>query len=297
MSSGPTVSCPQCGIILENQGLQPGVSVQCAKCGAQFPFPSLAVAAETSGKAIASLVLGLVSVVGICFTGIPAIILGIVALGETGRGPGRLRGRGMAIGGIVTGSLCGLLCLPLFSLIFIGAREVAKGATEVGPQVAAIASKMGVPDAPEGIGPIFGMDVSSFGFKMAVYGDKKERASTLVIVMQFPAWIPLDRQQMEEQVNKALRDQDQDAINVEETRQVTYTIRGKPVQVTELIGKQRKSGERGRQYIALLPSDAGPMMVMLMTGDPPEDDSNEDESRKKVRLSEEQVKEFFESFQ
>ena len=59
----------------------------------------------TSGKAIASLILGLVSIVGMCFTGIPGLILGIMGLGDINRSQGRVGGKGLAIVGIVFSSL------------------------------------------------------------------------------------------------------------------------------------------------------------------------------------------------
>jgi hypothetical protein len=58
-------------------------------------------AVGTSGKAIAALVLGLLT---FCtgLSGIPAVILGIISLVEIGRSRGRLAGKGLAIAGIVT---------------------------------------------------------------------------------------------------------------------------------------------------------------------------------------------------
>lgn len=59
----------------------------------------------TSGKAITSLVLGLLSLFGACLTGIPGLIFGIVGLGEINRSRGRVSGRGVAVCGIVFSSL------------------------------------------------------------------------------------------------------------------------------------------------------------------------------------------------
>ena len=59
----------------------------------------------TSGKAIASLILGLLSFVGMCFTAIPGLILGIMGLGDIGRSQGRIGGKGLAIVGIVLSSM------------------------------------------------------------------------------------------------------------------------------------------------------------------------------------------------
>ena len=65
---------------------------------------------KTSGKALASLVLGLVSTVGTILTGVPAIILGVLALGDIRAQHDQLRGTGLAIAGIVSGGVFGLTC-------------------------------------------------------------------------------------------------------------------------------------------------------------------------------------------
>ena len=54
----------------------------------------------SSGTAAASLVLGALFFGG-CLSGLPAILLGYRALSEINRSKGRLRGKGMAIAGIV----------------------------------------------------------------------------------------------------------------------------------------------------------------------------------------------------
>ncbi len=74
-------------------------------------------ATKTSGMAITSIILGVLSLF-FCsvFTGLPAIIVGGLGLGAIGRSRGRLTGKGLAITGIVTG---GISCL-LVPLIVIG---------------------------------------------------------------------------------------------------------------------------------------------------------------------------------
>ena len=62
-------------------------------------------APATSGKAIASLILGLLSIIGMCFTGIPGLILGIMGISDIGKSGGRVGGKGLAIAGIVLSSL------------------------------------------------------------------------------------------------------------------------------------------------------------------------------------------------
>jgi hypothetical protein len=60
---------------------------------------------ETSTKAILSLILGVLSFWLCILTGIPALVLGIFGLRDIQQRRGRLGGRGLAIGGIITGSL------------------------------------------------------------------------------------------------------------------------------------------------------------------------------------------------
>jgi type II secretory pathway pseudopilin PulG len=71
-------------------------------------------ATRTSGAAIASFVLALLGFCLSVFTGIPAVICGIVALINIGASNGRLRGKGLAIAGIV------LPCMQLVLIPFLG---------------------------------------------------------------------------------------------------------------------------------------------------------------------------------
>ena len=93
----------------------------------------LGVAPRTSGKAIASLVLGICSFLCTIFTGIPAIILGTLGLGDIKQSRGAVGGKGMAITGIVLGSffstfgLLGMLIALLLPAVQ-AAREAARRA-------------------------------------------------------------------------------------------------------------------------------------------------------------------------
>ncbi len=84
--------------------------------------PDLAV--RTSGKAVAALVLGLVSLV-LCglgaLTAIPAIVFGLVGLTEVRRNPGRLTGGGLALAGLLTGAVA-LVLWPI--LIALGVLKI-----------------------------------------------------------------------------------------------------------------------------------------------------------------------------
>ncbi len=77
------------------------------------------VGQPTNGKATAALVLGLLVFVAWFLTGIPAVILGHMALGEIRASGGTQGGQGMAITGLVLGylSITSLACVCLTFLL------------------------------------------------------------------------------------------------------------------------------------------------------------------------------------
>ena len=89
---------------------------------------------ETSGKAMASLILGLCSLrVSACLTGVPAIVLGIMGLSDINNPKKRVKGSGMATTGIVLGCLTSFLFVPVILIALLlpavqAAREAARRA-------------------------------------------------------------------------------------------------------------------------------------------------------------------------
>lgn len=77
------------------------------------------MAQPTNGKATAAMVLGLLVFLAWFLTGIPAVILGHMALGEIRASGGTQGGQGQAITGLVLGylSIAGLACFCLFFLL------------------------------------------------------------------------------------------------------------------------------------------------------------------------------------
>lgn len=119
--------CPKCGI--ENAD----DAQVCRSCGAGLtPPPAQAIAEgqtpKTSGLAIASLVFAVLSPFTCLTTAIPAIILGIVSLVKIDKSAGRLKGKGLAIAGIVIGP-ASLVFVPLLMGILMPAlartRQIA----------------------------------------------------------------------------------------------------------------------------------------------------------------------------
>jgi prepilin-type processing-associated H-X9-DG protein len=84
---------------------------------------------KTSGNAIASLILGILSVIGcFFFTGIPAIICGALGLSGISKSKGRLEGKGLAIAGLVTGGIGTVLMVPVLIALLLPAVQAAREA-------------------------------------------------------------------------------------------------------------------------------------------------------------------------
>jgi len=137
----PTVSIHvacECGQEFETPELNVGHSVLCPACRRESTVPKPTPPSEvmflsdeagakmTSGKAIASLTLGFLFLFA-CVSGIPAIVLGRLALGDFRRSGGRLGGTRMAIAGIVLGVIGCLFTLMLMPAIR-SSREAARRA-------------------------------------------------------------------------------------------------------------------------------------------------------------------------
>lgn len=81
---------------------------------APVPTPS-----RTSGKATAALILGLLSLCGFLFTGIPAIILGLLSLRDIRQSGGRLTGKGLAVLGMALAVFFPMACAGASALGYV----------------------------------------------------------------------------------------------------------------------------------------------------------------------------------
>jgi prepilin-type processing-associated H-X9-DG protein len=131
-NAGRRARCPHCGrelVVPKPAGPLDEGDVWTAP--AYAPGPPAPAPQTTSGKAIASLVLGICSLVFCLLAGIPAIIFGVLGLGDINRSRGMLGGRGMATAGIILGGL-GSSVFPIAVMIGLllpavqAAREAAR---------------------------------------------------------------------------------------------------------------------------------------------------------------------------
>jgi prepilin-type processing-associated H-X9-DG protein len=144
------VTC-ECGKTLQAKDEFAGRRTSCPNCGRELIIPAaaasdpylggptfepgpakVAVVSEprTSGKAIASLVLGIFSFF-CCLTNIPGVILGVMGLNEANRSDGHVKGQGLAIAGIITSCLSLLMVVPAVLIALLlpavqSAREAAR---------------------------------------------------------------------------------------------------------------------------------------------------------------------------
>ena len=141
--AGQTTRCPACGRDLDipdaagvqtadaprSQGRPRDEGVQGRPDRSGADREDRPRAPTTSGKAITSVILGVLSLM-LCsvFSGLPAIILGALGLRDIGRGAGRVGGKSLAIAGIVTGALS-FLCLPVMIGLLLPAVQKVREAS------------------------------------------------------------------------------------------------------------------------------------------------------------------------
>ena len=118
-----TTSCPHCAALLATDAVDDRTTILCAACGQPFVLRPSADTRKTSRKAIASLVLGLLSICFWCLAGIPAIVLGVLALIEIRRDERRLKGRGFAVAGIIISCVLGVACIPVIPAVIVPALQ------------------------------------------------------------------------------------------------------------------------------------------------------------------------------
>lgn len=122
--------CSKCGV--ENSD----GSTHCTNCGSVLmdttqqavaqAVPVMTAEPKTCGLAIASLVMGILSLFCSFFMAIPAIICGIIALVKINKSNGQLKGNGFAVAGIAVPAVLSLVVVPMLLAILMPALSRVK---------------------------------------------------------------------------------------------------------------------------------------------------------------------------
>jgi len=110
-------------------------------------MPPVAPQAKTSGLAIAALVCGIVGLCTAGLGGIAGIILGIVAMAKVNRSAGQLKGKGLAIGGIIVG----ILSILLWAVLIVGGLAWFLMEAQSRPRMVSIESPSAVESSDENL--------------------------------------------------------------------------------------------------------------------------------------------------
>lgn len=161
-----TFSCPSCQQMI-SAAVPPATQVQCPLCSQTVTVPQTAppmlksVASPVTlppqhfvgqpqnlGLAVAALVSGILGIVTCPLVGLPAILLGWLALRKIQRDPVRYGGRGMAVAGLCTGGVSLVLALigsvflfPIISSAMLD-RQERKNRSECAARVRKIADQL-----------------------------------------------------------------------------------------------------------------------------------------------------------
>ncbi len=121
-----TTNCPRCGARLATDAMDDEATILCAACRHSFVFRPSTDVRKFSRKAIASLALGIASIVFWCLAGVPAVVLGVLALIEIRRHQDQLKGRQFAIAGIIIGCSLGMICFPVLAAFLLPAFQALR---------------------------------------------------------------------------------------------------------------------------------------------------------------------------
>jgi hypothetical protein len=308
MTALATLKCPQCSAVLVTEGLTAGQRLLCAACRRPFRLEAggraLLSASQRLGEpevlsaplpysrwANAARWLGILSILPL--VGLAALTVGFLGVRDLRRHPGR-RGLGRAVFGLVAGGLTtlGWLFVGLIVAFFLYIAHSARSTTDPA-EIADIAAAIGTFSVPPGLVPLNGETVPSVSMRIVRYGKWSNppadgvpaRLDVELVVMQLPPQWASDRQSLENMLrNQRWHGPAGAVFDVDEKKQVTNTIRGQPVAVSMGVGKDPGTGEQWREYIAIVSSEQRRLGVLLVTGET-------------GGLSEEDVRQFFESFQ
>ena len=124
----------------------------------------------------------------------------------------------------IIGGLAILACCGGGFLLF---RTFARGISQDPAVVRQVAAEITDIELPESLPPDF--KIQFIGMKMVSFGDRSKKGSgPMLMLMEFPASMGGNSQQMKQQMDQGLQQQGQkdQSIQIQESETKTYTIRG-----------------------------------------------------------------------
>jgi hypothetical protein len=227
-------------------------------------------------------------------TGVPAIVLGILALGEIRRNPGKMGGQGLAVAGISLGAVFAvvgaIVALSVGWMLFV----MDKVQIAVEPEdVARMTENVITWTLPPNVEPIRG--VNAFATTQVVYSDHAEPPS-IRIGLYRTTGVRAGQEAPPKQGRRIHElEQRQELLAVKNTqtlgrRTLTAAIEGQAQELTENTFQDTASGELFRQYAVSLPTDDGVVHVLMMVRGAKTEGNNP-----AFPLEEDQVLRFYES--
>jgi hypothetical protein len=227
-----------------------------------------------SRAAVSSFILGLGSLVFGFLSGIPAILLGTLALVRMRSGKPKLRGRALALIGVGLGTVLSLTCGAIIGAGFWIAQSITR--TTDPQEVAAFASELGRFDFPDQVKPRRA-DSAPFGIPtIVVYHERPKRwkSDTVIGLVDLSPLIAPTEQQARRQAElqpHLFRG------NTTEARRIhTITVDGNEIEIAE---EERSNDEKSRfrNYVGALPKSDGFILVIVslrQTAPPPDSDAS-----------------------
>ncbi len=181
-SASPEVSstrCPQCGAALATTGIAGTAPLICSVCRTSFNRQQR----RLSQTAIIGLLMGLSSVCCM-FTGIPAMLLSVIALREIKSG--ERRGKPLAVAGIVTGATGTLLALAILPMLAFIVLKIPVS-TRNPQEIQAILAKLPAHDPPPRSQPVEASEFPMMRVRWVAYRDPGKTPQHLTLLVHCTA--------------------------------------------------------------------------------------------------------------
>lgn len=289
LDADTTASCPYCAAELLTIGTHRLDPVRCSHCGRSFTITIGRAGVRTSRLSVASAVVGLCSVMCGFISGIPAVLLGVLALRRIGRSERRLQGRVWAYAGIASGSLMTVACGGMVGMIIWMGNSVSS--TREPEQVSAIAAALATFQMPEQVQPVRAESLP-MGMKVVTFGDKprRDKAGVFLTMMHYPKWMGYNAERARAQT--ALHDGALRGKKTESEEEFKIEANGQELVVVRFL-RSDPEGPRYRAYATAYVQDHGVVLLIVSVDETP---ASADEAEDRFTMTEAEVRQLLASY-